>query len=85
MENSISVSAIVVIVDSDVHSVYLVPCKEAMADKMSELRALKDKLLKKHSRTEKIRIQRVWVSDADRQAQTFDDVSKQLENIIHNL
>jgi hypothetical protein len=85
MEPVPTVSAIVVIVDDDVHSVYLVPCKEALADNMSKLRTLRDELLKKYDRHNNIRLQRVWVSNADQQAKTYEDVAMQLDNIISNL
>lgn len=81
MEN---VSAIVVIVEGDIHSVYIVPVEEASVDNMQRLRVLRDLLLIKHKTQLDIRIQRVWVSEADQQAKTFQDVSKQLENIITN-
>ena len=85
MESTPIVSAIVVVVDGDVHSVYMIPCKEAVADNMSKLRTLRDKLLNKHGLKNTVRIQRVWMTNDDRNASTFDDVSKQLENVIDSL
>lgn len=78
-------SAIVVLVNGDVHSVYMVPAAVASIDNMDHLRKLRDKLQQKHGITDDITLMRVWVTDDDQNAKTLKSVEAQLENVISNL
>ena len=80
-----TISAIVILIDHDVHSVYLVPAVEANIHNMSKLRQIRDQVLKKHGRTENIRIQRVLVSETDRQANTFELIAQEVEQVVENI
>lgn len=72
-------SAIVIIVDNDVHSVYIVPAEQASIDNMSKLR-----MKIRSSGINGIRVQRVWYSDTNSNIQNINDISKRLEEVLDN-
>jgi two-component sensor histidine kinase len=76
-------SAIVILVDEDVHSVYLVPVQEAIIENMVSLREQKNK--RDRAIGTRVRIQRVLITQSDQDTITFADISKRLEEILNNI
>lgn len=74
-----ALSAIVIIVDDDVHSVYIVPVAEATTHNMTRLR---DQI--RASGVKGVRVQRVWYSDTDRTVHDINDISKRLNEVLVN-
>ncbi len=79
METSGTLSAIVVLINDDVHSVYVVPAGEASTENMQRLRTQV-----RESGIKGIRLQRVLISEADKAVSHVGDVSAQLHQIIIN-
>lgn len=79
MDKKTLLSAIVLIVDNDVHSVWVVPVTEAVVENMNRLR---DQV--RMSGVKGVRIQRVLISEDDSAVKNIEDVSKQLAVALDN-
>ena len=78
-------SAIVVLIEHNVYSVYIVPANVASTENMNALRALRNSILQKYGRQDYITLQRVLVSETDQQVKTFQDVFKQVEAVVESI
>lgn len=72
-------SAIVILLDNEVHAVYIVPSENASIENMRRLRDQKNQHFRLMNR---IRIQRVLLSEADANVSSIEDVSNRLSELL---